>query len=136
MTTPADPSPHLLDSRLLGFVARDRTVTGAALHAAEDTHGGGWASPASSALVPSGSASQVRDFLRSAVARAPRYRAAFGWLARQQVTGISDFALSYYVEYVNAGIDHNEALRLAWLSARMGDDITNYPELAYPTDES
>jgi hypothetical protein len=27
-------------------------------------------------------------------------------------------------------------MRLAGLSARMGDDITNYPEIAYPDDET
>lgn len=58
----------------------------------------------------------------------------FGRLARLQVKAISDFALGYYVAYLNAGIDHAEALRLAALSERKGDDITNYPELAYPGD--
>ena len=56
----------------------------------------------------------------------------FGMLARLQVKGISDFAFNYYAVYVSVGIEHDEALRLAPLSEQMGDDITNYPELAYP----
>ena len=59
----------------------------------------------------------------------------FGLLERRKVETLSDLAFRYYVAYLGAGIEHSEALRLAPMSASMGDDITNYPELAYPDAE-
>jgi hypothetical protein len=56
----------------------------------------------------------------------------FGFIARGQVAAMSDFAVGYYVAYLRAGFEHSEAMRLATLSAQMGDDITNYPEIAFP----
>ena len=53
-------------------------------------------------------------------------------IARLQVRDMDDFEFSFYTAYVNAGVDHSEAMRLARLSSQMGDDITNYPEIAFP----
>lgn len=53
-----------------------------------------------------------------------------GAYAASQVKSLSNFGASFYVAYASSGADHDEALRLAVLSARLGDDVTNYPEIA------
>jgi hypothetical protein len=53
-------------------------------------------------------------------------------MAGQQVASLTDSAFGYYVAYIGAGLGHSEALRLAPMSAAKGDDITNYPDVAYP----
>jgi hypothetical protein len=60
----------------------------------------------------------------------------FGHVARLQVSALSDFAFSYYAAYIKAGMGHEEALRLAPLSASLGDDVTNHPEIAWPDKAS
>ena len=57
-----------------------------------------------------------------------------GLLERRKVETLSEFAFGYYIAYIGAGIERTEAMRLASLSAARGDDITNYPDLAYPEE--